>query len=260
MLTYRACIPGLSTAHLNHLSGLLRRRRTEIGSRWRRLTPGEQALLVLAHLRCGDTLAQLAGSFDVGTTTVYRYVGEAISVLAEQAPGLATALTSRWRHPVTILDGTLIPSQRVHALPEARGWYSGKHKRYGVNIQALTSGDGSLLWVSDALPGATHDLTAARHHQIIATAAELGVEVLADKGYQGASATIVTPVKGKHLPAAVRRYNTRHARKRSRGERGFATLKTWRSLTKLRSDVTTAGDLVKAILVLELGPTTAASS
>jgi hypothetical protein len=182
-------------------------------------------------------------------------VGEAISVLAERASGLADALTSRWRHPVTILDGTLIASQRVHALPEARGWYSGKHKRYGVNIQALTSGDGSLLWVSDALLGATHDLTAARLHQIVATAAELGVEVLADKGYQGAGGTTVTPVKGRQLPAAVRRYNTRHARKRARGERGFATLKTWRILNKLRSDVTTAGDLVKAILVLELGPT-----
>jgi hypothetical protein len=205
-------------------------------------------------------LAQLAGSFDVGTTTVYRYIGEAVAVLAEQTPGLATALTSRWRHPVTILDGTLIPSQRVHALPESSRWYSGKHKRYGVNIQALTSGDGSLLWVSDGLPGATHDLTAARQHQIIATAAELGVEVLADKGYQGAGGTTVTPVKGKHLPAAVRGFNTRHARKRARGERGFAILKTWRVLTKLRSDVTAAGDLVRAILVLELGSSTPVGS
>jgi len=254
VLTYRALIPGLSTAHLNHLSQLLRRRRAEIGTRWRRLSPAQHALLVLAHLRCGDTLAQLAVSFDVGTTTVYRHVAEAIDVLKAQAPDLRQALQAPWRHQTTILDGTLIPTQRVNARPDARAWYSGKHKRYGVNIQAVTSGDGSLLWVSGGLPGSTHDLTAARHHEIIATAAGLDVELLADKGYQGADATIVTPVKGRDLPDALRRYNKRHARRRARGERGFAILKTWRILHKVRSTVTAVGDLVQAVLVLELGP------
>ena len=37
---------------------------------------GRQALLVLAHLRKGETYADLAGGFGVGTTTVYRYVRE----------------------------------------------------------------------------------------------------------------------------------------------------------------------------------------
>jgi hypothetical protein len=65
LLTYRATIPGLSTAHLRHPSALLRGHRVAIGCQWRELTPARQALLVLAHLRCGDTFAQLAGSFEV---------------------------------------------------------------------------------------------------------------------------------------------------------------------------------------------------
>lgn len=43
----------------------------EIGTRWRRLPVGRQALLALAHLRCGDTYAQLATGFEIGIATVY---------------------------------------------------------------------------------------------------------------------------------------------------------------------------------------------
>lgn len=38
------------------------------------------------------------------------------------------------------------------------------------------------------------------------------------------------------------------------GERGFATLKAWRILTKVRSCPQRIGTLAKAILTLELGP------
>lgn len=57
----------------------------------------------------------------------------------------------------TILDGTLIPIDRV---AEDRPYYSGKHKRHGLNVQLLADSRGRLLWASPALPGATHDLTA----------------------------------------------------------------------------------------------------
>ncbi len=46
-------------------------------SRWRRLSVGQQALLVVAHLRNGTTYAQLAAGFGIGTSTVYRYISEA---------------------------------------------------------------------------------------------------------------------------------------------------------------------------------------
>jgi DDE superfamily endonuclease len=52
-----------------------------LGSMWRRLDP-RQALLVLAHLRCGDTYARLAGAFQVSITTVFRYIREVVDLLA----------------------------------------------------------------------------------------------------------------------------------------------------------------------------------
>ncbi|GAA3273491.1 hypothetical protein GCM10020218_018280 [Dactylosporangium vinaceum] len=53
MLSYPATIP-LSSRALNDLAGLIREHRNEHRSRWRRLNPGRQALLALAHLRNGD--------------------------------------------------------------------------------------------------------------------------------------------------------------------------------------------------------------
>jgi hypothetical protein len=50
VLSYPAAIP-LSARTLNHLAALIRRHRTLRRSRWRRLDPGQQALLALAHLR-----------------------------------------------------------------------------------------------------------------------------------------------------------------------------------------------------------------
>jgi hypothetical protein len=54
LLSYPAAIP-LSNRTLTQLSDLIRHRRNQRRSRWRRLNPGQQALLVLAHLRNGDT-------------------------------------------------------------------------------------------------------------------------------------------------------------------------------------------------------------
>ena len=74
------------------LSDALRHRRTQVGTRWRRLTAGE-ALLVLAHLRKGETYADLGVGFEIGTTTVFRYLREALDVLATLAPSLHEAVT-----------------------------------------------------------------------------------------------------------------------------------------------------------------------
>ncbi len=76
----------LSSAHLRHLARCPAAHRRKIGTRWRRITPSRQALLVLAHLRRGDTCARLAAAFGIGIATVYRYVSEAIQALAALAP------------------------------------------------------------------------------------------------------------------------------------------------------------------------------
>ena len=94
MLFYRAALP-LSRRTLSYVAGVIRRHRTAIGSCWPKLNPGRQALLVLVHLRKGETLAELGAGFGVGTAAAWRYVTEAVRLLAARAPKLAPALRAR---------------------------------------------------------------------------------------------------------------------------------------------------------------------
>jgi hypothetical protein len=59
------CRDSVVARSLNHLAGLIRSHRGQRKSRWRRLDPGRQALLALAHLRNCDTLARLACGFEI---------------------------------------------------------------------------------------------------------------------------------------------------------------------------------------------------
>lgn len=244
---------------LGFLAERLRAHRRAIGSRWRKLPASRQALLVLAYLRCGDTYVRLAAGFGVGAAgfgvgiaTVYRYIREALDLLAALAPTLSGAVAVAARKAYAILDGTLIPIDRV---AEQRPYYSGRHRRHGVNVQVLADAPGRLIWASPALPGSTHDLTAARTHGVITALAEAQVLTFADKGYQGARGTVRTPFKGRHLSENMRAVNRAHATLRAVGEQAVAALKTWRVLRKVRCSPTRISTLVAAILTLHLQPT-----
>ena len=134
--------------------------------------PRQQAVLVLAHLRKGETFAELAAGFGIGTTTAWRYVEETPALLAARAPKLRRA-------------------------------------------------------VRDAKQAG-----------------------LADKGYQGSTYAKI-PYKGKNKPESQKQANKAHAKLRSPGERANAQLKTWRILRKLRSCPWRAGQLARAVHVLQ---------
>lgn len=131
----------------------------------------------------GHTYAQLAAGFGIGTTTAYRYVTEAVDLLAD---ALRTASTKAF----VLLDGTLLPIDRIAA---DRPFYSGKHKKHGMNVQVLADPFGRLLWASPALPGAVHDVRAAREHGIVDALARADVTCSADNGYRGADGAVRTP-------------------------------------------------------------------
>jgi hypothetical protein len=253
VLFYRAALP-LSHQTLTFVSGLVRAHRREIGSPWRALNAGEQALLVLVYLRKGEPFADVGAGFGVSTTTCWRYVNETVELLAARAPKLRAALREakrQSRHAYVILDGTLIAIDRIAA---DRPFYSGKHKRHGVNLQVIASPNGTILWVSGDLPGATHDTAAARIWNILAALRHAGLIALGDKGYHGYDPTgnhVITPYKGKNKPASQTDANRAHARLRGPGERANAQLKTWRILRKLRASPRHAGRLAKAIHVLQ---------
>jgi hypothetical protein len=250
MLFYPAALP-LSRHTLNYTAGVIRRHRAQIGSCWRKLTPAQQALLVLAYLRKGETFAELAAGFGIGTATAWRYVTETVGLLAARSPKLRKALRDAMQagHAYVVIDGTLMPIDRVAA---DRPFYSGKHHRHGMNLQVIATPDGDILWMSGPLPGAVHDLTAARIWGIVRHLAASGLIVLADKGYAGAGDHIRTPYKGTNKPPALKAANRAHARLRGPAERANAQLKSWRILRKLRCCPWKAGQLAKAIHVLQV--------
>ena len=86
-------------------------------------------------------------------------------MLAAKAPTLREALDRAAEQglPYLILDGTLISSDRCADKKTSRKgkeidkWYSGKAHEPAGNVQALAAPRGIPLWVSDVLPGSTHD-------------------------------------------------------------------------------------------------------
>jgi DDE superfamily endonuclease len=249
MLFYRAALP-LSSRTLTFTAGLIRRHRAAIGSPWRTLNPARQALLVLVYLRKGETFAELAAGFGVGTSTAWRYVNETTALLAARAPRLRTAVRDAKRagYAYVVVDGTLIPVDRVAA---DRPFYSGKHRKHGMNLQVIASPAGDIVWVSGPLPGAVHDMKAQWIWGVLAELEAAGLVVLADKGYQGSTYAKI-PYKGRNKPESQKQANKAHAKLRAPGERANAQLKGWHILRKLRCCPWRAGQLAKAIHVLQI--------
>ena len=120
-----------------------------------------------------------------------------------------------------------------------------------MNLQVIASPGGDILWVSGALPGSVHDKKAEWTWGVLANLEAAGLITLADKGYQGSTYAKI-PYKGTNKPQSQKQANKAHARLRSPGERANAQLKTWRILRKLRCCPWRAGQLAKAIHVLQI--------
>ena len=230
---------GLSVSNraLITLTNALQRSRNQARTRWRRLSVSDQTLLALAHLRKGETYADLATGFGIGTTTAFRYIREAIDALAAQAPTLAQAIETVLRKAFVILDGTLLRMNRVGMTGgRDRPYYSGKWKCHGMNVQVIADPVGRFIWASPALPGARHDMGAAREHDIIDALVAANVQVVADNGYRGAGPRFDLPQKRRaaepgtgerrRLSRSQKQVNAAHAAQRGPGERAHAVFKS----------------------------------
>ncbi|WRZ96320.1 transposase family protein [Streptomyces sp. NBC_01007] len=122
----------------------------------------------------------------------------------------------------------------------------------------MTDEKGHLIWISAARPGRTHDNTAARHDRILAHLRTAGLGALADLGFRGLDNDLLDPVivtgytatRTHKLTPGQKAANRVLAVGRAPVEHGFAHLKNWRTLTKLRIDPARATRLLRALLVL----------
>lgn len=255
---YQCRLP-LSSTTVNMVADLIRGHLKKIRSRWRKLGPGRIAVVVLAVLRHDQRLCDMAGGNDVSASTVRRRLLEVIALLAARAPRLDRALKkiARKGGVVVLLDGTLVRTRRRTG-DENRPNYSGKHKAHGLLFLALTDEKGNLIWISAAKPGRSSEITAARHNKLTAHLREAGLGALTDLGFVGLDddpddAVIVTgrrATRGHPLTAAQKEANRLVSRERAANEHGFADLKNWRILTKVRMNVRHATVLLRALLVL----------
>lgn len=242
---YRAVLP-LRARTVQYVVGLLARRQAELGTRAgrRALDVWDQAVLALRWYVDDTRVKQLARDARIGLSTAYRYIDEALDVLAAAMPSLPGALLAAKiaGHDRVMIDGTLIPIDRLKIAGPTKGvdlWWSGKHKKHGGNVQVVTVSDGWPIWVSPVCPGRTHDTTAARTHEGLLDALhawtldEDGMpsgrrHALADLGYVGEADRLTVPVKtpkGATLTADQKCYNLLQAALRAVAERGNALLK-----------------------------------
>jgi hypothetical protein len=270
MISYRSALP-VSTATITWLTSLITTHRARIGSRWRKVTPAQQAVLVLAMLRKDERLRDLATPNGISASTLRRWLLELIGLLAGRAPRLNRVLRrlAARGQVVVLADGTLIRTRRRTG-PQNRRNYSGKHKHHGLNVLGLTDEHGRLLYVSAVLPGKTADITAARHHRILDHLHHHHLTPAADKGFHGwhkdvretttchdcrgpCEQVVLTPYKAeanRPLTQAQQTANAVFSALRCAVEGGFAALKTWRILDKLRLHPRHATTLIRALLVL----------
>ena len=161
------------------------------------------------------------------------------------------------------MDGTLISCDRCAGKKTSRKgkeidtWYSGKAHEPAGNVQALAAPGGVPLWVSDVLPGSTHDVTAARGRVLPQARPYLkDLPFMADSGYEGAGAGVHVPVKKPARGELDINARTRNALLRSlhyQGERGFALMsQRWRTLQHVTASPGRIGLIAKAALVLVL--------
>ena len=127
-------------------------------------------------------------------------------------------------------------------------------------MQVIADPAGRLVWASPALPGARHDMGAAREHGIIDALNAAGVPRSPTpptraagrrSGFRSVGAAwIPTPAATGVCLARRRRSTPPTPASAGPGERANAQLKSWQVLRKIRSCPRRATALVKAVTVL----------
>lgn len=146
------------------------------------------------------------------------------TVLEEFVPTAAEAIEVVGGR-VCLVDGTITPCWSYDDHDEL---WSRKHGTTGFNAQLLCLLDGAAVYISDPLPGCTHDAKAFTTTPVAEIIRHSGGGI-GDKGYQGCD--IVTPRKtprGGELSTGDKADNAVISALRAPVERLVAHFKSWR--------------------------------
>ena len=185
----------------------------------------EIACMYLRHNGTQEFLGDLKG---VSQPTVSRIVTALVpvvkAVLEEFVPSAEDAI-EMVQGRVCLVDGTITPCWSYEDHHEL---WSRKHGTTGFNAQLVSLLDGNAIYISDPLPGKTHDAAAFASTPVAEIVGNSGGG-LADKGYQGCG--MVTPRKKPprgELVTWEKEFNADVSSLRAPVERLIAHFKSWR--------------------------------
>ena len=180
------------------------------------------------YLRQNATQEFLGDLRYVSQPTVSRIVSTLVpvvkAVLEEFVPDAKDAI-ELVKGRVCLVDGTITPCWSYGDHPEL---WSRKHGTTGFNAQLVCLLDGNPVYISDPLPGKTHDATAFNETPVAEIVRSSGGGI-GDKGYQGCG--MATPRKkppGGALSKGDKRNNAVISGLRAPVERVFGYFKSWR--------------------------------
>jgi len=204
--------------------------------------------VAVTYIKTNRTEHDLAYTFSTSQATISRVICTYTPAVCQALAHLIPTVEDLDPEEQLIIDGTLAPNWSWRAHPED---WSGKHNTTGMNLQVAVSLTGDLRWVSDPLPGSTHDTQALRSHGLLDI--DNPPPHIGDKGYQGVLA--ITPIKKnpgeEQLDPKDQQFNESLSSIRSVIERAIANLKIWRTMhTDFRRPRTTHAETITTIIGL----------
>jgi len=182
------------------------------------------------YLRQNCTQEFLGDLRDVSQSTVSRITSVLVpivkAVLKEFVPDVKDAIRMV-KGRVALVDGAITPCWSYAEHPEL---WSRKKSTTGFNVQLVSLLDGTAVYVSDPLPGRTHDAAAFTETPVAEIIQNSG-GAIADKGYQGhvEATPRKTPPRGE-LSKRDKKSNAEISALRPPIERMVAHVKNWKIL------------------------------
>lgn len=182
------------------------------------------------YVRQNGTQEFIGDLREVSQPTISRIVTTLVpiikAVLGEFVPTAKDAI-EMVKGRVCLVDGTITP---CWSYADHKELWSRKHGTTGFNTQLISLLDGTPVYISDPLPGKTHDKKAFDETPVAEIIRNSGGGI-GDKGYQGTClATPRKKPKGGTLSKRDKESNAAISALRAPVERVFAHLKAWRIL------------------------------